>query len=125
MRIDGLVCWKCGADLAAVIQPFERLAECPACRAELHVCRLCRYYNPRIEGQCDEDRAEEVRDKTRANFCDYFKPRPGAFRAPAAGLTAAAKARVDELFGGAPDTSPKGGAREGLDALFGGKGEKK
>ncbi len=83
-----------------------------------------------------------MRDKTRANFCDYFKPQPGhpwpaalasfpsakpnpgAFQAPAAGRTAAAKARVDDLFGGAPDASSNG-AREGLDALFGGKGEKK
>ena len=157
MRIDGLVCWKCGADLAAVPQPFSRLAECPACRAELHACRLCRFYNPRIEGQCDQDHAEEVRGKMRANFCDYFKPqpgltlrqderakrvglpfrpaalasipsakpRPGAFQTSDAGRTAAAKTRVDDLFGGAPDALPKGGAREGLDALFGGKGDKK
>ncbi len=124
MRIDGLVCWKCGADLAAVIQPFERLAECPACRAELHVCRLCRYYNPRIEGQCDEDRAEEVRDKTRANFCDYYQPRPGAWTAPDATRTAAAKTRLDGMFAGnVPADKPD--ARTGLDTLFGGKGEKK
>ncbi len=125
MRIDGLVCWKCGADLAVVPQPFSRLAECPVCRAELHVCHMCRYYNPRLEGQCDQDHAEEVRDKTRANFCDYFKPRPGAFRAPDAGRTAGAKARVDDLFGGAPDASPKGGVHDALQDLFGGKGEKK
>ena len=125
MRIDGLVCWKCGADLAAVPQPLSRLADCPACRAELHACRLCRFYNPRIEGQCNEDRAEEVRDKTRANFCDYFRPRPGAFRAPDVGRAAAAKARVDELFGGVTNSSPTGGSRDALDDLFGGKGEKK
>ncbi len=125
MRIDGLVCWKCGADLAAVPQPFSRLADCPACRAELHVCRLCRFYNPRIEGQCGEDHAEEVRDETRANFCDYFKPNPGAFQAPAAGRTTAAKARVDELFGGAPGATPGGSPRDALQDLFGGKGEKK
>jgi hypothetical protein len=124
MRIEGLVCWKCGADLAMVPQPLARLAECPACRAELHACRLCRHYNPRIEGQCDEDQAEEVRDKTRANFCDYFKPRPGAFQAPDAGRTAAAKARIDDLFGGTAPDSSGSNARDGLDALFGKKGDK-
>jgi len=126
MRIDGLVCWRCGTDLAVVPQPLSRLAECPACRAELHVCRLCRHYNPRIEGKCDEDQAEEVRDKTRANFCDYFRPRPAAFQVQdAAGRTAEAKARIDNLFGGAPEAPPRRDVRDALDGLFGDKGDKK
>ena len=32
-----LVCWKCGASLAALTLPLRRLEECPACHAELHV----------------------------------------------------------------------------------------
>src|SRR5690606_12344548 len=76
-----LVCWKCGASLAALPLPLSRLAECPADRAELHVCRLCRFFDARTARQCSEIRAEEVIDKERANYCDWFKPRPGAYDA--------------------------------------------
>jgi hypothetical protein len=78
-----LVCWKCGAPLDEVPLPLSRQAECPACRAWLHVCRLCEFYDPRLTSKCREERAEEVRDREVANFCDYFKPRPDAYSAAA------------------------------------------
>ena len=95
-----LVCWKCGASLKAVARPLSRRAECPACHADLHVCRLCQLYNPNISDRCNEPRAEHPRDTERANFCDYFKPKAGAFRAADSAKVQAAKARLDELFGG-------------------------
>lgn len=114
-----LVCWKCGASLAVLPLPLSRLAECPKCRAYLHCCRLCHFYNPRLTSQCDEERAEEVRDKEGANFCDWFKPRPGAHRPRGGEKTQAAKSRLDDLFGG---TQTSGGktetARDKLGDLF-------
>jgi hypothetical protein len=119
-----MVCWKCGNTLAGVPFPLSRRAECPRCHAELHVCKLCQLYDPRIEGKCREERAEEVRDKERANFCDYFKPRPGAFRAADVARSHAAKARVDAMFGaGQAPAATDDPARRALDDLFGGKGE--
>ena len=56
------------------------LTDCPSCRAELYVCRLCRFFDPRVAQQCREPLAEDQRDKTRANFCGYFVPRPDAYR---------------------------------------------
>lgn len=94
-----LSCWKCGASLAALSLPLRRLDECPACRAELHVCRLCVDYEPRVAKHCREPTAEEVRDKTRANFCDHFKPRAGAYVAPDTAGVDAARAELDRLFG--------------------------
>jgi ribosomal protein L40E len=100
-RIEGLVCWKCGASLDGVPMPLSRLSECLSCRAELHVCRQCEFYDTKVAQACREPLAEEVKDKTRANFCEHFYPRPGAFEAgapasqgPSAGLAA--------LFGEAP-----------------------
>jgi hypothetical protein len=123
MANEPLVCWKCGAPLKGVPLPLSRRAECPQCHAELHVCKLCRLYDPRVEGQCREERAEDVRDKERANFCHYFKPRPGAYRAPDAAKSAAAKSRVDALFGaGEAPAAEADPARGALDDLFGGKG---
>lgn len=40
-----------------------------------------------------------MRDKERANFCDWFKPRPGAFDTAGAATEAAAKSLADSLFG--------------------------
>jgi hypothetical protein len=101
----------------------RRLEVCKACDAELHCCRLCEFHDTTVAKHCREPIAEEVKDKTRANFCDYFKPRPGAYIAPD---SAAARARteLDAMFGGGA-TPPAGDestpARSALDELFGRK----
>ncbi len=117
-----LVCWKCGADLAELPRPLERMAECPQCRAYQHVCRLCQFYDPRLSGKCREDRAEEVLDKERPNFCDWFKAKPHAYRAPGA-ANPAAKSGLGALFGeeAAGTDSQTDATRDRLDDLFGGK----
>jgi hypothetical protein len=102
-----LVCWRCGASLAAFSLPLRRLEECAACRAELHVCRMCSYYDPRIAKKCREEAAEEVRVKDQANFCDYFRPRAGAFDEAGAARERAAHDQLDSLFG-AKKPAPKG-----------------
>ena len=43
---------------------------------------MCVDYDTRVAKHCREPTADEVSDKTRANFCDHFKPRPGAYTAP-------------------------------------------
>ncbi len=97
---DDLTCWKCSASLNTVPQPIGRRAECPACRAELHVCRQCRHYDTGKAKQCRERAADEVREKTRANFCDWFQPRPGQTGRQGGGDAAAsARAELDKLFG--------------------------
>lgn len=124
---ESLVCWKCGTALTDVPLPLSRQAECPKCRAWLHACRLCRFYDPRVEGKCVEERAEEVRDKEGANFCDWFKPRSDAFAASVPAKNAAAKSKVDALFSGDAVTdnpAAAGGVRGKLDDLFGGKDRK-
>jgi hypothetical protein len=94
-----LVCWKCGASLAALTLPLRRLEECPACRSELHVCRMCVDYHTGYAKHCREPIAEEVRDKVRANFCDFFKPRSGAYVPANTAEVDAARAALDKLFG--------------------------
>ncbi len=94
-----IVCWKCGATLAALSLPLRRLDECPGCRAELHACKLCVEYDRAYARHCREPTIEEVRDKERANFCDYFKPKPGAWSAAAGVAAADARSALDKLFG--------------------------
>jgi hypothetical protein len=92
-------CWKCGTSLAELTLPFMRQDTCRACGADVHVCRLCRDYDPRVAHQCREPTVEEVRDKERANFCDHFAPRAGAYRAPETDAVDRARAELDRLFG--------------------------
>jgi hypothetical protein len=94
-----IVCWKCGFALADLSLPFSRLDACPKCRAELHVCRLCADYDTRVAKHCREPIAEEVSDKTRANFCGYYKPRPAAFVSPNSAEIDKAKSELEKLFG--------------------------
>ncbi len=47
--------------------------DCPYCRADLHVCRQCLFYDPKIYNECKETNAERVVDKEKANYCEYFQ----------------------------------------------------
>jgi len=73
-------CWKCGAPLADMPVPVGRAEYCRTCRAEIHVCRMCRFYDLSKARQCAEPVAEPVQDKQRANFCGYFEPVAGRFQ---------------------------------------------
>lgn len=115
---DTLVCWKCGASLQALELPFRRLEQCEGCEAELHVCRMCVNFNSRVAGGCTEDHAEEVMDKERANFCDYYQPRPGAYVRIDEPRTRATRAQLDALFDGDAAVNDDG-ARRRLKDLFG------
>ena len=55
-------------------------------------------YDTSYASQCREPIAEEVRDKTRANFCDFFKPNPNAYVAGNDDAVAKSKAALDALF---------------------------
>jgi hypothetical protein len=52
--------------------------ECPKCRSDVHTCRNCEFYDPKVYNECRETQAEIVREKDRANRCDYFRPGGGA-----------------------------------------------
>ena len=60
---------------------------------------MCCFYDIAVAKHCRETVAEEVRDKERANFCDYFKPRPGAYTTAAQGEAERAQAQLNALFG--------------------------
>ena len=124
MATTSLVCWKCGASLRDEPLPLARLAECRACNADLHVCRLCEFYDLRVAIKCREPVADEVKDKERANFCDYFQPCPGAYVAPDSLPAQHARNQLDALFdheegqGSNRETPAEGPVRSQLDNIF-------
>lgn len=126
-----LVCWRCAGSLKSVARPISRLARCPSCGVDLHACRLCRHYNPRLIGRCAHDHADPPLDREHANFCQYFRPVTLTTEGREYRAAQRAKADLEALFGsangregtakGVPDTrSDAERAREELEKLFGG-----
>ena len=109
---SALVCYNCGEALNALTLPISRRDMCPRCSVHLHVCRMCELYDPRVLGQCREEEAEEVREKTQVNFCEWFRPAEGAFDEERASRQARAQAELGSLFGEAGEAGP--GAADAL-----------
>lgn len=49
--------------------------ECVHCRSDLHVCKNCEFYDAKAYNECRETSADVVREKDRANYCDFFSAR--------------------------------------------------
>ena len=95
---NALNCFRCGESLAALSLPLSRRDQCPSCSADLHVCSMCKSFDPQVPRQCREDGAEDVVEKERANFCDWFKPSPDAFDPTRKSAADEARAALDALF---------------------------
>ena len=87
-------CHRCGAEVAESAVGVRDV--CERCRAYLHCCRNCEFYEPGAHNDCREPNAEVVADKEQGNFCEYFRLSP----APrgAASLTSDARTKLDALF---------------------------
>jgi len=60
---------------------------------------MCDLFDAHVPKQCREDDAEEVTEKERPNFCDWFVPGIIAFDAKRAGDAAKAQDGLAVLFG--------------------------
>ncbi len=65
------ICHVCKHELS-LGRTIGRRDECPFCRTDLHCCLNCTLYDRNAPKQCREPVAELVREKERANYCDYF-----------------------------------------------------
>jgi hypothetical protein len=66
------VCYNCGTPFPREM-PITRSEECPRCLRPVRCCRNCRFYAPGAHWDCHETVPEQVFDKERSNFCDYFR----------------------------------------------------
>lgn len=96
-------CYYCGTDLSDLSLPLGRQELCRKCGRYLHVCRMCRYFDQNeTSKQCTEDDAEQVQDKTHANFCAFFAVTPLAYDKEAIQGDRSAREALDQLFNDAP-----------------------
>ncbi|MDH5445428.1 MAG: hypothetical protein OEY52_07710 [Gammaproteobacteria bacterium] len=100
-----LVCWHCGEAIGDTPKPFPRLFKCRNCEADLHVCLMCRHYNPRYSTKCDHELAEAAREIDLANFCHYIKLKPNAFVEKDYDQGKQAEAKLKALFGDTAEES--------------------
>ncbi len=93
-----ICCYRCGASLAALSLPLSRQDECPDCGNYLHVCKMCQHFDATVTRQCREDGAEDVTEKERLNFCDWFVASDSAFDAQRKDVEDQARSALDALF---------------------------
>lgn len=98
-----IACYRCGASLAALTLPLSRRDQCPDCAADLHVCKMCVHFDTQVPRQCREDGSEDVKEKERPNFCDWFTPSDRAFDPGRKSEADAARDALEALFGGTSD----------------------
>jgi hypothetical protein len=98
-----LCCYRCGESLAALSLPISRRDQCPACSADIHVCKMCTHFDANATRQCREDGAEDVKEKERPNFCDWFVASESAFDPNRKSVADEAKSALDALFGNSSD----------------------
>ena len=91
-------CHFCGAGIAADTAIY-RNSECPQCTKPLKICLNCDFYEKGAQWDCRETIGEPVREKERANFCDYFRLRAvNGAGGPGGGPAGTGKAAFDSLF---------------------------
>jgi hypothetical protein len=69
---------------------------CPSCTSDLHICLNCNLYDSAAHHECRESSAEWVKDKERANRCEYFSATSATNDDQ--NTKNAAKSALDDLF---------------------------
>lgn len=69
-----LKCFSCAKELIFAAKPGFR-ADCPHCHSDVHVCKNCQHYDPKVYNECKETQADRIVEKERANYCEFYNPR--------------------------------------------------
>jgi len=91
-----ILCHHCGREFQQ--EGISRRDSCPGCGSDMHACLNCRLYSKTASKQCTEPQAEFLRDKEKANFCDWFQPKTEKGGSGESEKDSARKA-LDDLFG--------------------------
>jgi len=91
-------CHACRKELPVEFKKTSRRDVCPFCRVDLHCCRACAFYDQSAPRQCREPVAQMVKEKDKANFCDYFSYAVGPASGNQPAQTEQARKALDDLF---------------------------
>jgi hypothetical protein len=88
-------CSSCGGKITATIGAES---SCPNCRAELHTCRQCNYFDPSARFECSKPVTARIVNKNARNVCELFAPRSVVERQTSSGPPTDARAAFNKLF---------------------------
>jgi DNA-directed RNA polymerase subunit RPC12/RpoP len=91
-------CHKCGEEVQYETANIGRREECPKCGSDLHVCKNCFHYDPKIYNECKEPQADRVLEKDKSNFCDYFRLTETSKNSDEADIKENTLKKLDDLF---------------------------
>jgi len=89
------ICHKCKKEISNDFF-IGRQTECPSCGSDLHCCLNCSFYDAGAYNDCREPQAERVLDKSRSNFCDFFRFRQSG--KASASIESSVKDKLENLF---------------------------
>jgi hypothetical protein len=73
-----LVCFECSKEYELDdTATIARSEECPHCGSYTRCCKMCQFYDFNSFNECHEPMAERIAEKTKSNFCNYFRINKG------------------------------------------------
>ena len=88
-------CASCGATAATAIRLDS---SCSNCKAELHTCRQCTYFDPGARFECSKPVTARIVNKNARNTCELFAPRTVVERETSSGAPNDARQAFAKLF---------------------------
>ena len=88
-------CSSCGAKASLNISLDS---SCPNCKADLHTCRQCAYFDPGTRFECSKSIPARIVNKSARNTCELFAPRTVVERETSSGAPTDARQAFANLF---------------------------
>jgi hypothetical protein len=88
-------CSSCGAQAPPNI---TLVSSCPNCKADLHTCRQCTYFDPGARFQCRKPITARIVNKNANNTCELFAARTVVERETSSGAPTDARQAFAKLF---------------------------
>ncbi|HEY8226840.1 MAG TPA: hypothetical protein VIG25_16280 [Pyrinomonadaceae bacterium] len=89
---------KCAACGAPAPPNINVNSSCANCRAELHTCRQCTYFDPSARFECRKTIKVRIVNKNARNTCELFAPRTIVERETSSGTPNDARQAFAKLF---------------------------
>ena len=89
---------KCASCGAKAPNSISLDSSCANCRAELHTCRQCTYFDPGAHFECSKTIPKRIVNKNGRNTCELFAPRTVVERETTSGAPKDARQAFAKLF---------------------------
>jgi hypothetical protein len=89
---------KCAACAAPAPSNISLDSSCAKCKADLHTCRQCTYFDPSARFECNKSITARIVNKQARNTCELFAPRTVVERETSSGAPTDARQAFANLF---------------------------